>query len=147
MRCVDRKGNEIGENAAQGRVLKALYETAAGRILLGILVKPFVSKAGGFLLNQPVSKAAIAPFIKKNHIDMTDYEVVKEIEVLREFAAGIRADLRRYIDKNPMDNFAVNLKEEVEKIYLNVYELDNLKAAYIVRGKLQMVNETLKTLS
>lgn len=41
MRCVDRKGNEIGENAAQGRVLKALYETAAGRILLGILVKPF----------------------------------------------------------------------------------------------------------
>ena len=74
MRCVDRKGNEIGENAAQGRVLKALYETAAGRILLGILVKPFVSKAGGFLLNQPVSKAAIAPFIKKNHIDMTDYE-------------------------------------------------------------------------
>ena len=34
MRCVDRKGNEIGENAAQGRVLKALYETAAGRILL-----------------------------------------------------------------------------------------------------------------
>jgi len=46
-----------------------------------------------------------------------------------------------------MDNFAVNLKEEVEKIYLNVYELDNLKAAYIVRGKLQMVNETLKTLS
>ena len=25
-------------------------------------------------MNQPVSKAAIAPFIKKNHIDMTDYE-------------------------------------------------------------------------
>ena len=55
---------------------------------------------------------------------MTDYEVIKEIEVLREFAAGIRAHLRRYIDKNPMDNFAVSLKEEVEKIYLNVYELD-----------------------
>ena len=31
---------------------------------------------------------------------MTDYEVIKEIEVLREFAAGIRADLRRYIDKH-----------------------------------------------
>ena len=49
---------------------------------------------------------------------MTDYEVIKEIEVLREFAAGIRADLRRYIDKNPMDNFAVSLKEEVEKMSL-----------------------------
>ena len=77
---------------------------------------------------------------------MTDYEVIKEIEVLREFAAGIRADLRRYSDKIPMDNFAVNIKEKVEKIYLNVYELDNLKDAYIVRGKLQMVNETLKKL-
>ena len=74
MRCVDRNGNEIGENAIQGRVLKALYGTAAGRILLRILVKPFVSRAGGFLLDQPVSKVAIAPFIKKNHIDMTDYE-------------------------------------------------------------------------
>lgn len=80
-------------------------------------------------------------------LDMTDYEVIKEIEVLREFAAGIRADLRRYIDKKPMDNFAISLKEEVEKIYRNVYELDNLKDAYIVRGKLQMVNETLKKLS
>lgn len=87
MRCVDRKGNEIGENAAQGRVLKALYETAAGRILLGILVKPFVSKAGGFLLNQPVSKAAIAPFIKKNHIDMTDYEE-REYRSYNDFSPG-----------------------------------------------------------
>ena len=78
---------------------------------------------------------------------MTDYEVIKEIEVLREFAAGIRADLRRYLDKNPMDNFAASLKEEVEKIYRNVYELDNLKNAYIVRGKLQIVNETLKKLN
>ena len=77
---------------------------------------------------------------------MADYEVVKEIEVLREFAAGICADLRRYIDKKPMDAFAANLKDEVEKIYREVYELETLKDAYIIRGKLQMVNETLKKL-
>ena len=32
MRCVDRKGIEIGENAAQGGVLKALCVTAAGSL-------------------------------------------------------------------------------------------------------------------
>ena len=78
---------------------------------------------------------------------MADYEVVKEIEVLREFAAGICADLRRYIDKKPTDDFAISLREEVEKIYRNVYELNTLKDAYVVRGKLQIVNEILKKLS
>lgn len=83
-------------------------------------------------------------FYRLEALFLTDYEVVKEIEVLREFAAGICADLRRYIKKKPMDDFAVSLQEEVEKIYRNVYGLDNLKDAYIVRGKLQIVNETLK---
>ena len=101
MRCVDRKGNEIGENAAQGRVLKALYETAAGRILLRLLVKPFVSKAGGFLLDQPVSKVAIAPFIKRNHIDIqiiTDaikryvFRKDKNIPLLSEYAHMLRVE-------------------------------------------------------
>ncbi len=78
---------------------------------------------------------------------MVDYEVVKEIEVLREFSAGICADLRRYINTKPTDEFAIKLKEEVEKIYSDVYELETLKDAYIVRGKLQMVNETLKKLN
>ena len=78
---------------------------------------------------------------------MTDYEVIKEIEVLREFAAGIRADLRRYKEKNPDDKFAEAVSDEVCKLYNGVYQIDTLKQAYIVRGKLQMVNDTLKRLS
>lgn len=77
---------------------------------------------------------------------MTDYEVVKEIEVLREFAAGICADLIRYKENNPDDKFAEAISDEVCKLYNGVYKIDTLKQAYIVRGKLQMVNETLKKL-
>ena len=77
---------------------------------------------------------------------MTDYEVVKEIEVLREFAAGICADLIRYKENNPDDKFAEAVSDEFCKLYNGVYKIDTLKQAYIVRGKLQMVNETLKKL-
>lgn len=78
---------------------------------------------------------------------MTDYEVVKEIEVLREFAAGICADLFRYKEKNGNSDFVDVISDEVCNLYNGVYEIETLKEAYIVRGKLQMVNETLKKLN
>lgn len=78
---------------------------------------------------------------------MADYEVVKEIEVLREFAAGICADLIRYRENNAEDKFADVISDEVCKLYNGVYKIDTLKEAYIVRGKLQMVNEALKRLA
>lgn len=77
---------------------------------------------------------------------MTDYEVIKEIEVLREFAAGLCADLRRYIEKNPDDKMVNAILEEVENVYTGVYDIDTLKEAYIARGKLQIVNTALKNI-
>lgn len=78
---------------------------------------------------------------------MTDYEVIKEIEVLREFAAGVCADLIRYKEKNAEDKLVDAIQDEVERLYNGVYNIDTLKEAYIVRGKLQMVNEALKKLT
>lgn len=75
---------------------------------------------------------------------MTDYEVVKEIEMLREFAAGICADLIRYKENNENDKLVDVISDEVRELYNGVYEINTLKEAYIVRGKLQMVNESLK---
>ncbi|KIR02814.1 Phosphatidylserine decarboxylase [Lachnospiraceae bacterium TWA4] len=60
----------------QTKILKFLYETRIGRLLLSILIKPRVSEIGGWLLNQKISKIAIKPFIKANHIDMSQYEDV-----------------------------------------------------------------------
>lgn len=78
---------------------------------------------------------------------MTDYEVIKEIEVLREFAANLCADLRRYMEENSEDKMANAMLEEVENVYTGVYDIDTLKEAYIARGKLQIVNIALKKLT
>jgi phosphatidylserine decarboxylase len=54
--------------------LRLLYNTVLGRIILKPLVCPAVSKAAGFFLNSKPSKIFIKRFIKKNNIDLCDYE-------------------------------------------------------------------------
>lgn len=73
---------------------------------------------------------------------MVDYEITKEIEILREFAAGICADLIRYKEKNAEDKLVDAISSEVQDLYNGVYKIDTMKEAYIVRGKLQMVTDS-----
>lgn len=84
MKCKDRQGNIIIEQDGQEKVLKYLYQTRAGRTLLRILIKPWVSKFGGMFLNAPFSKLAIKPFVKSNHINLDEYET-KEFHSYNEF--------------------------------------------------------------
>ncbi|MCF0231356.1 MAG: phosphatidylserine decarboxylase, partial [Enterococcus sp.] len=56
------------------RMIKFLYETALGRGLLRIMTKPFITRLGGFFFNTRLSSLFISSFIKKNGIDMDDYE-------------------------------------------------------------------------
>lgn len=70
----DRKGNLIPDDGKQGKLLKALYETAAGRQVLKILVQPVVSKAGSRFLDSRFSTCCISPFIEKSDIVMDEYE-------------------------------------------------------------------------
>lgn len=74
MRAYDRKGNFVQANETQDKVLAFLYETKPGRFCLKMLVKPWVSKLGGLVLNCPISRIFIKPFIQKNKIDMSQYE-------------------------------------------------------------------------
>lgn len=74
MKCIDRDGNEIDQNETQNKVLSFLYQTRPGRCLLSILIRPWVSKITGFFLNLPVSRWMIGPFVRKNDIDLSQYE-------------------------------------------------------------------------
>ena len=74
MRYADRQGNRYGETTLQDRFLKTLYESAWGRTILKLLVCPAVSKAGGAMLNSPLSKLLICPFVKKHGIDLSACE-------------------------------------------------------------------------
>lgn len=78
-----------------------------------------------------------------------DFEVVQQIEVLREFAAGVLADLRRYMEKENIDsenneNLIAVMYDTVVDEYDAVYNIRSMKEAMIARGKLQIINESLK---
>jgi len=54
-----------------------LYSAMPGRIALKILIRPFVSVFFGLLMDRKLSTLFIRRFIKRNSIDMSDYEDVK----------------------------------------------------------------------
>ena len=72
-----RNGKIIKQKNGQDRVLEVLYGTAVGRLVLKPLTLPVVSKVAGALLSTPLSCLLIEPFIRKNKIDMSQYEPVK----------------------------------------------------------------------
>ncbi len=73
MKCYNRKTKEI-INIKDQKSLIFLYSTKLGRIILKIITIPIFSKITGLILNTKVSRIYIKTFIKKNNINMTDYE-------------------------------------------------------------------------
>lgn len=76
MKYRDRDGISHDGDNGQDKFLKRLYGTVPGRMAVKILCHPIVSELGGRFLNTRLSKLGIRPFIKNNHIDMSEYETV-----------------------------------------------------------------------
>lgn len=74
MKKIDIHGNKSDTDNAQDKLLRALYSSAAGRMLLKPLVQPFMSRLAGKFLSTRLSCILIPPFIRTNHIDMSDFE-------------------------------------------------------------------------
>ena len=55
-------------------ILRILYNTAPGRMVLKFITSPVISKIGGAYMNCGVSKIHIRSFIQKNGINMKEYE-------------------------------------------------------------------------
>ena len=62
------------ENDLQDRFLHMMYSHAAGRAAMQPLVQSFVSRAAGCFLDSRLSVPLVAPFVKKNHISLTNAE-------------------------------------------------------------------------
>ena len=76
MKQIFRDGTVIQLPNGQDRLLASLYGCAWGRLLLKPLTTPLVSKTAGWLLSTKASRILIKPFIRKNNIDMTQFESV-----------------------------------------------------------------------
>lgn len=74
MKLRHRDGTQIEIQDGQEKLLERLYGNALGRMLLKPLVSPVVSKLGGWFLSTKASCVLIDSFIRKNSIDMTQFE-------------------------------------------------------------------------
>ena len=100
IRTADRNGHVVEEDSFQNNLLEKIYGSAAGRALIRPLVTPAVSVAVGKLLDSRISAVAVRPFIRANHLDMTDYEDRKFLSYNDFFKRKLRKDARR-IDMEP----------------------------------------------
>lgn len=77
---------------APGKALRFLYGTFPGRLILKLLVCPFVSKIAGAFLSSPLSTGMIGPFVKKHRICMARYEQVRYRSYNDFFTRKLKAD-------------------------------------------------------
>lgn len=71
MNC--KKTSRPSPENTQERVISALYDHAAGRAVLKVLTSPWVSRAGGAVLNTRASRVFIKPFVRRAGIPLEDF--------------------------------------------------------------------------
>lgn len=96
-----RDGTMIEASDGQEKLLKALYGSAAGRMLLKTLTAPCVSRMAGWLLSTRASCVLIKPFVRSNGIDMSQYLPEKYASYNDFFIRKIRPELRP-VDEDPL---------------------------------------------
>lgn len=94
MKYIDRKGNITIEENKQDRLLRHLYHDRGGKLCLKFLVRPFVSKGAGVFLNSSFSKWIIPGFVKRNGINLNDYEKQEFHSYNEFFTREIKKELR-----------------------------------------------------
>lgn len=143
MRCKDREGNFIGEDDGQDKLLEKLYGSKTGRQLVKVLIRPSVSKVGGWILDRKISTAAIRPFVKANGIVMEDYEKNRFDSYNDFFTRRVRPE-RRPVDMNPYHLIApcdskltaYQITENAEFTIKNtVYSMESLTRSKKLAGK------------
>jgi len=101
MRYKDRSGNLIEKETGQDRFLKGLYTKRIGRIFVRVLITKPITLVCGFFLNRRFSTLFVKNFIKKNNIDMSQYEETKYKSYNDFFTRRIKTDKRPIVsDEN-----------------------------------------------
>ncbi len=96
----DRKGNLIKNATGQDKFLHFVYSNIPGRALMGLLSRPFVSRAAGSFMDAWPSTFLIGSFIRKNHIRMSDYERKRYRSFNEFFTRRLKAG-KRPVDQEP----------------------------------------------
>lgn len=137
-----RNGETIVTNKKQNEVLKKLYNTVSGRMVLKVLTAPFVSRTVGKYMDSPLSKPLIKPFIKNNGIDTSQY-IMKNFSSYNDFFTRKVKPEKRPVDYNsrhlisPCDSKVTAYKirrNSIFKIKNSLYRVsDMLKNEFLAR--------------
>jgi len=132
------------ETCSEGlnKSLSFLYKTRMGRTCLKVLVKPSVSKISGNFLNTGLSSKMIKRFVRKNNINLSDYEN-RKFSSYNDFFTRKIAEGKRNID---MDKNAFISPCDSK---LSVYRINNdttfkIKDSYYTVSDLLDNNEIYK---
>lgn len=74
MKLLDRQGNVAADDNGQDKLLYKMYNTAPGRVLTSLLIRPAVSKLCGRMLDTKLSTVIVPKFCKTNNVDLSQYE-------------------------------------------------------------------------
>ena len=94
MKYADLDGHVYEKESSQDFFLSLLYNSMAGRQSLKLLTRPFVSKLGGAFLSTRLSCLFIPGFIRRNKIDMSQYETKHYTSYNDFFTRKIKEGLR-----------------------------------------------------
>ena len=86
--------------ANESAALRFFYHTVPGRLLLRPLICRPVSQLVGLFMRSPLSRPLIAPFVRKNGIDLSDYVTDRYDSFHAFFIRQIRPELRP-VDPDP----------------------------------------------
>lgn len=129
----DRLNNQI--IIKESKINVFLYNTKIGRVLLKLIVLPFISKIVGVYQDSVLSKKMIPKFIKNNHINMNDYEKME----YKSFNDFFTRKIKR--DKRPIDQDIYNLISPCDA-KLKVYKL-NKDNVFSIKNSKYTLNELI----
>lgn len=132
----NRKGEVIVTNERQNKLLGRLYGTAGGRMALRVLTRPFISKMAGAFMDSPLSIPLIKPFIRRNGIDMSQYEKKRYWSYNAFFTRKVKKEMR------PVDMSADALISPCDS-KLTVYRI-NKKSVFTIKGSRYSLKDLLK---
>lgn len=132
-KIIERK-TLISRDRDLGGFQKFLYRNFIGRLILKLLIRPWVSKLGGFYMNRKCSKGMIKKFVKKNNIDLSQYDMTN-IKCYNDFFTRKIIDGARNINMesnkliSPCDSklqaFKIN-EESIFNIKDSYYKIEDL---------------------
>ena len=95
MKYADRYGNRWEETGLQDRFLEKLYKSVPGRAVVKVLVHPWVSRMGGWILSQKASCWLIPLFLKGHPMDESGW-VKQRFTSYKKAETGTTSGGRRY---------------------------------------------------